>query len=99
MKIRKTYICPNCGNFIDSNYSEEAIGYTDNIRCKACSYSSIERDFVKTVIIPENKTKQCILITESNGNANIEWNAKSLEEVKVLLQHSLEFIEKKITIN
>ena len=25
----KTYICPNCGGFIENNYTEESIDYVD----------------------------------------------------------------------
>ena len=36
--------------------------------------------------------KQRVLLTETNGSANIDWDCRSLDDVKTLLKCGLEFI-------
>ena len=44
-------------------------------------------------IVEKAKTeKQRVLLTETDGSANIDWNCRSLDDVKILLKCGLEFI-------
>jgi hypothetical protein len=38
--------------------------------------------------------KQVVLITETNGDANIDWDTRSLQDVKLLLECGLDYIKK-----
>ena len=38
--------------------------------------------------------KQRVLLTETNGNANIDWDCRSLYDVKLLLEYGLDYIKK-----
>ena len=38
--------------------------------------------------------KQRVLLTETNGNANIDWDTRSLQDVKLLLEYGLDYIKK-----
>lgn len=42
-----------------------------------------------------NSAKQAIVITESYGDAQIDWDARSLADVQLLLEKSLDFIKTK----
>ena len=46
-------------------------------------------------IIEKAKTeKQRVIITETDGNANIDWDTRSLQDVKLLLEYGLDYINK-----
>ena len=46
-------------------------------------------------IVERAKTeKQRVLITESDGEANIDWDARSLQDVKLLLEYGLDYVKK-----
>ena len=38
--------------------------------------------------------KQRVLLTETNGDANIDWDTRSLQDVKLLLEYGLDYIKK-----
>ena len=38
--------------------------------------------------------KQRVLLTETNGSANIDWDCRSLDDVKILLEYGLDYIKK-----
>lgn len=38
--------------------------------------------------------KQRVLLTETNGDANIDWDTRSLQDVKLLLKYGLDYIKK-----
>ena len=38
--------------------------------------------------------KQRVLLTDTNGNANIDWDTRSLQDVKLLLEYGLDYIKK-----
>ena len=42
-----------------------------------------------------NSAKQAIVITESYGDAQIDWDARSLADVQLLLEKSLDYIKAK----
>ena len=46
-------------------------------------------------IVERAKTeKQRVLITESDGEANIDWDTRSLQDVKLLLEYGLDYVNK-----
>ena len=46
-------------------------------------------------IVERAKTeKQRVLITESDGEANIDWDTRSLQDVKLLLEYGLDYVKK-----
>lgn len=46
-------------------------------------------------IVEKSRTeKQRVLLTETNGNANIDWDARSIQDVKLLLEYGLGYIKK-----
>ena len=38
--------------------------------------------------------KQRVLLTETNGEANIDWDTRSIQDVKLLLEYGLDYIKK-----
>ena len=50
------------------------------------------------IISKAKSEKQAILITESDGNAEISWDTRSLKDTKLLLEHGLEYINKQLGI-
>jgi len=38
--------------------------------------------------------KQRVLLTETNGDANIDWDTRSLQDVKFMLKYGLDYIKK-----
>ena len=71
--------------WVDYNiHKEEAIAY-------------LEKQDEKTSdkIVEKAKTeKQRVLLTETDGSANIDWDCRSLQDVKLLLEYGLDYIKK-----
>ena len=57
----------------------------------------LKYDEQKSDIIVEKAKieKQRVLLTETNGNAGIDWDTRSLADTKMLLEYGLDFINKK----
>jgi GNAT superfamily N-acetyltransferase len=71
---------------------EKAFAYLE----KQKEYDPVE-DGARTKIISRATTeKQVVLISESNGNAEIGWDTRSLEDTKKLLELGIAFINKQL---
>ena len=55
--------------------------------------------FIDSIQQEQSKDKQIIIITESHGDANIKWDCRSLEDVRILLKSAESFITEKLTKN
>jgi len=94
----------------DEIIKEELINYL-KFRCNSTTLSGEERACNKWIdwlekqgntdnIIEKAKTeKQRVLITETDGNANIDWDTRSLEDTRKLLEYGLQYIEKQVERN
>lgn len=65
-------------------------------------------NFLKSCLTPEQEMrskiinraaseKQVVLVTESDGNAEIGWDTRSLEDAKNLLEYGISFINKQLS--
>ena len=80
-RIRKTTIA-FLKEFVDR-------GYENAVEC----IDWLEKQEQTDSIIEKSKTeKQRVLITETDGNANIDWDTRSLEDAKRLLECGLRYI-------
>ena len=76
--------------------------FYDNVKVKckdAVEYDNtwIEKQGHTDSIIEKAKTeKQRVIITETDGNANIDWDTRSVEDVRKLLECGLQYINTKI---
>lgn len=52
-----------------------------------------EQKLVDTIVDRAKSEKQRVLITESNGCANIDWDTRSLNDAELLLKISLDYIQ------
>lgn len=67
----------------------------ENEVAESC-YRWLEKQGHTDGIIEKAKTeKQRVIITETDGNANIDWDTRSLADTKKLLEYGLDFINKK----
>lgn len=85
VKIGNTYSLKSCLGF-ECDYIE--LSELDNLM--------LEKQGEQTdKIVERAKTeKQRVLITESDGEANIDWDTRSLQDVKLLLEYGLDYINK-----
>lgn len=86
-------ICPQCGSL---DYTEASLARHDALCCNKCEYVGTDKEFEKYIIMPSYKPTQIVLITENHGDAHIEWDTRDLNEVKILLESALSFINNKI---
>lgn len=59
------------------------------------AYQSL-KSFITSLQQEQSKDKQIIIITESHGDANIEWDCRSLEDVMILLKSAEHLITDKL---
>ena len=55
-----------------------------------------ENDTRTKIISRAKNEKQVVLLSESNGNAEIDWDTRSLEDTKKLLEHGVAFVNKRL---
>lgn len=86
VKIGNTYSLNSCLGF-ECDYIE--LSELDNLM--------LEKQGHTDSIIEKAKTeKQRVIITETDGNANIDWDTRSLEDAKRLLECGLQYINTEI---
>ena len=56
----------------------------------------VENSMRTKIISRAANEKQVVLLSESNGNAEIDWDTRSLEDAKKLLEHGIVFINERL---
>lgn len=75
-------------------YTSDFVKWTANALLNYAKHE-LEKQDENDVIVGKAKTeKQRILLTETNGSANIDWDTRSLQDVKLLLEYGLDYINK-----
>jgi len=63
---------------------------------KILAWLEKQGDKYDKIVEKAKSEKQRVLITETNGNAGIDWDTRSLADTKMLLEYGLDFINKKL---
>lgn len=83
-KIRKEII-----DFIDTKTID-----SDERRNKWFSYLEKQGESIDKITQRARTEKQRVILTETNGEANIDWDTRSIQDVKLLLEYGLDYIKK-----
>lgn len=61
---------------------------------KALAWIEKQGEPIDKIVKRAMNEKQRVLLTETNGDANIDWDTRSLQDVKLLLEYGLDYIKK-----
>ena len=63
---------------------------------KALAWLEKQGEHPDRIVEIAKSAKQRVIITESHGDANVDWDARSLQDVKMLLECGLKYINREI---
>ena len=103
-----TYIGENCPEFIESedekirkelintiNLAYDCgIAITKENLDKYLAWLEKQGESIDKITQRARTEKQRVLLTETNGEANIDWDTRSIQDVKLLLEYGLDYIKK-----
>ena len=86
-----------------SNYPEGCsfedgfhLGYNEGFNAKKKEQKPVNNSTREKIISRAISEKQVVLLSESNGNAEIDWDTRSLEDTKKLLELGITFISERL---
>ena len=94
-----TYIgenCPELAESDDERIRKEILNYIDKATgCKRwVAWLEKQGESIDKITQRTRTEKQRVLLTEKNGEANIDWDTRSIQDVKLLLEYGLDYIKK-----
>lgn len=87
-KIRKSLLRQYKG-FKQTDFYDDGITFGDVV-----SWFEKQVEPIDKIVKRAMAEKQRVLLTETNGDANIDWDTRSLRDVKLLLEYGLDYIKK-----
>lgn len=88
--------CPELRESEDEKIKKEILDYIDKATgCKRwVAWLEKQGESIDKITQRARTEKQRVLLTETNGEANIDWNTRSIQDVKLLLEYGLDYIKK-----